>query len=223
MAKGAWTKWTPERIEFARTLAAKGLSRALISEKLGVSDAACKSAMRKYGIKIDVAGRSKGMAAEDGRPTKKFLRHFLFDRNTGQFTKIKNIRGEPVNQVVDNARWFNGYHRLYLNNVWFYAHRVALYLETGIWPSDEVDHINGDRSDNRPANLRPATRAQNACNTAPYNAILKGVTKANDKYRAQIKHDGKIHYLGVYPTPKLAHEAYVRAAKRLHGEFARVS
>jgi HNH endonuclease len=110
------------------------------------------------------------------------------------------------------------------------AHRLAWRLMTGEWPIDQVDHINLDKTDNRWVNLRLATRAENMRNKGPHknNAFgLKGVRidprKKTNPYYAKIKCDGVEHYLGSFATAEEAHAAYVEAARRLHGEFARAA
>lgn len=85
----------------------------------------------------------------------------------------------------------------------------------------QTDHVNGNKLDNRRANLRSATPAQNRANrgkTVRNKTGLKGVgTYRNGKYRAVL---GKKH-LGYFDTPEAAHNAYVEAAKEIHGDFAR--
>lgn len=102
-------------------------------------------------------------------------------------------------------------------------HRVIIGAPKGI----EVDHIDGDSLNNRKSNLRLATRAQNAKNCRrPINnkSGYKGVYfhKASGKWLAQISANGKRVYIGCFDAPELAHAAYLRAAEKLHGEFARV-
>lgn len=92
---------------------------------------------------------------------------------------------------------------------------------------EQVDHINGDSSDNRLENLRLATNTQNARNRgkSKHNTSgYKGVFwhKATNKWTAQIGVDRKRIYLGIFDTPELAHRAYCEAAKVYHGEFANV-
>jgi hypothetical protein len=89
----------------------------------------------------------------------------------------------------------------------------------------QLDHINMNRSDDRWSNLRLATNAQNNQNrktqanhlSSPY----KGVKPNGRNWMASIRANGVQHYLGTFRTPEAAHAAYVEAARRLHGDFAR--
>jgi hypothetical protein len=90
-----------------------------------------------------------------------------------------------------------------------------------------VDHINGDRLDNRRCNLRIATRSQNYCNRAGKVATsaYKGVSwhKATKTWRATISADKRQRSLGYFHSEIEAARAYDEAAKSLHGEFARLN
>lgn len=101
-------------------------------------------------------------------------------------------------------------------------HRVIWLWMTGRWPS-EVDHINGDPADNRWANLREATRAQNLANRKSYGKHLKGVSRApgRDFYNASIRVLGTRLHLGSFRTEQEAHDAYWTAAQKYFGKFAR--
>jgi hypothetical protein len=107
----------------------------------------------------------------------------------------------------------------------FAAHRLAWALFHGADPSGEIDHINGDKDDNRIANLRLADRSQNNRNSrrARGKQYPKGVWREKDsgRFRAQIRHSGRQHYLGAFDSPEEAHAAYRDAAEKFHGEFAR--
>ncbi len=87
-----------------------------------------------------------------------------------------------------------------------------------------VDHINGDRLDNRKSNLRICSHAANTKNRKPNKkgeSAYKGVVVLSDgRYRAKIDCDGVRYNLGVYPYERDAVVAYNAAAKVLHGEFA---
>lgn len=106
----------------------------------------------------------------------------------------------------------------------FLAHRVAWAVYYGEWPREEIDHINGDRKDNRISNLREASRLENSRNAArrsDNSSGLKGVGVHKGQWRARMRIDGKSRHLGYFPTPEAAHAAYCEAAKKYHGEFAR--
>ncbi len=107
------------------------------------------------------------------------------------------------------------------------AHRVVWAMHTGQWPEGALDHVNGDRADNRIANLRSATAEQNASNARRRKdkTCAKGVCfqKRTGKWRARICAEGKSYHLGLFLTAEAASQAYAQAAARLHGEFARLA
>ena len=120
------------------------------------------------------------------------------------------------------AGWLeeNGYVRIEICKCRYYAHRLAWLYMTGEWPKEQIDHINGVRSDNRWANLREATRfinAQNQRNPRADNVTgFLGVLPWRNSFQARIGLRGKSHYLGTYHTAEQAHEAYLQAKRRLH-------
>lgn len=90
-----------------------------------------------------------------------------------------------------------------------------------------VDHINGDGMDNRRANMRPATLAQNAQNaigqrgsTSPYKGVSLIARRRSRPWAAQIKKDKRVHYLGYFEAEEDAARAYDAAARELFGEYA---
>ena len=88
---------------------------------------------------------------------------------------------------------------------------------SGEWPAAMVDHRNGDKRDDRWANLRLATRTQNNRNTS-----AKGYTIGpGGKFNAQITVDRKHIHLGSYDTGEQARAAYCLAAYLYFGEYAR--
>lgn len=94
--------------------------------------------------------------------------------------------------------------------------------------TEQVDHINGVRHDNRKENLRCCTRAQNCHNRTKYSRStsgFKGVTwyKRRNKWGAQIRINGKLKYLGLYDNAADAARAYDGAARELHGAFANIN
>ena len=91
------------------------------------------------------------------------------------------------------------------------------------WP--RVDHMNGDGLDNRRANLREATNAQNMANqrlSRRNTSGFKGVTWRKDKCRWQVQVGvaGRLKHLGYFDSAEEAARAYDAAAREYHGEFA---
>jgi hypothetical protein len=126
------------------------------------------------------------------------------------------------------AKTTNGYLSGTVLGIKTKAHYIAWKMHHGSLPEQDIDHRNGDKTDNRADNLRLATpqqnqfnRARNRNNTAGY----KGVTyhPGTQKWTARIKVDGKPFYLGLFSTPEKAHEAYCKASRAYHGEFSRVA
>jgi hypothetical protein len=103
-------------------------------------------------------------------------------------------------------------------------HCVIWKMVTGKNPKHQIDHKNRDTHDNRWKNLRDATRSQNQANRIPRTAF-KGVIVGIGRpyFHAQIQVRGKVRQLGKFKTAKEAHRAYVKAAKKHFGEFARAS
>lgn len=130
--------------------------------------------------------------------------------------------GEEAGGTLDGK----GYPRLGIAGKRYTAHRLAWFYVHGVWPSDDIDHINGDRTDNRLCNLRPATRSENNFNKgSSAKSGFKGVTKSPlcQSWRAEIKVGGVRRYLGSFRTPEAAHAAYCKAAGKIAGRFARTA
>jgi hypothetical protein len=111
-----------------------------------------------------------------------------------------------------------------VNGITYRAHRLAWYYVYGSMPDGQLDHINGDKTDNRICNLRLATPAENISNRGlQYNnsSGYKGVTRLKSgRWSANIRNDGCRNHLGTFDTAEQAHAAYCEAARDLHGEFA---
>jgi hypothetical protein len=159
------------------------------------------------------------------RVTRARLRALLhYDRQTGEFRWRKHvttsIRPGDIAGALDNQ----GYRRITIKSRPYLAHHLAWLYMRGKWCALVIDHRDGDSSNNRWSNLRSATLSQsNANRRLPRNNAcgLKGVSQDRRGWRARIHKNGQDHHLGTFPTPQAAHAAYVKAARKLFGEFAR--
>lgn len=144
-----------------------------------------------------------------------------YDACTGIFMWKKKRKGIKVGKPLGSCNG-RGYLRITVSGKSEYAHRLAWLYVYGAWPSKTVDHINGNRSDNRIENLRLASYSENNQNKkyAQSNSNSKALgvcwhKKAN-KWQAHICVDGKRKYLGLYAEKEVAEQAYINAKRELH-------
>jgi hypothetical protein len=110
----------------------------------------------------------------------------------------------------------------------FLGHRLAVLYMTGSWPKDRVDHRDLNGTNNRWRNLREANASQNSANTRRLSARNKtgyrgvSICPRSNKFRANIKLNGRQTHLGHFTTAKAAYAAYCAAAREKSGEFARL-
>lgn len=144
------------------------------------------------------------------------LRELLkYNARTGAFVRRHPGVSRPAGGI--NAL---GYHQISVDGMLYYGHRLAWLYVYGEWPAGCVDHINGDRADNRLRNLRVGTRGQNLQNmrhpksTNPYLGV--SLHKASKLWHARIQVRGVVTSLGYHKTPETARAAYIAAKRRLH-------
>lgn len=159
------------------------------------------------------------------------LRELLhYDPETGAFTWLPRTQADFGNLrafCVWTARYANkpaGHtHKIlgYVSILGFWAHRLAWLYMAGEWPKNEIDHIDGNKANNRFANLRDVDRKTNQQNIrTSWTDMPLGVNfqarKVARPYVASIHSLGKRVHLGYFDTPELAHAAYLDAKRRLH-------
>lgn len=154
-----------------------------------------------------------------------------YDHETGVFTWKEHGRGGHHRGIGRPAGSLkrSGYTLINLNQMRFRAHRLAWFYMTGAWPKGQVDHINGERNDNRWTNLRLASQVQNSANMKPRRTNrlgIKGVRQYDGlnctRYRSIISIGGNVRYLGSFKSLDEAKSAYLKAARHAWGEYARV-
>lgn len=149
-----------------------------------------------------------------------------YDPGTGVFRNRVHRSATARQGAVTGCVARNGYVVIRIEGVLYYAHRLAILYVTGELPPKMTDHINGDRTDNRFENLRPATNQENMGNKKrgkPNSHGLRGVRynkPGPNPWCAQITFRGINRHLGVFPTKEEAHEAYLAEHRELHGEFS---
>ncbi len=154
--------------------------------------------------------------------------HLHFDDASGMFfwngaPSFTNSRGGKVAGTVREDRSISigvpghGY---------FLAHRLAWLYHYGELPKIEIDHKDGNPSNNRIDNLRLATSSQQKQNKVVQSNNRSGLKGAyfhachkGKKWRSQIKTENGLKFLGYFETALDAHEAYVSAAEKAFGEF----
>ena len=76
-----------------------------------------------------------------------------YDKDTGVFRRNTSSGGQEIGSIAGTISKY-GYIRIRIKNKAYFAHRLAWLYEYGVWPENEIDHINGEKSDNRLINLR---------------------------------------------------------------------
>lgn len=158
--------------------------------------------------------------------TQEWLLEFTIYKNGELWWKTKFTNACKLHKPIgcDNGR---GYLVCRISGKSYRVHRLIWLYHYGEWPSDDVDHINGIRNDNRIENLREATRTNNNYNrgsTPDTSSKFKGVYKRRTKnFIAEIHKDRKKYYLGSFDSEIEAAKAYDTKAKELCGEFARLN
>jgi len=118
----------------------------------------------------------------------------------------------------------NGYLYVSIDGTMYKNHRLVWKMARGAEPPETIDHINGNKLDDRMANLRAATDIENHRNVGKRGHNTSGLKGAFYNRRfgywfSQIGIDHKTIYLGSFATAEEAHAAYVEAARKVHGKF----
>lgn len=151
------------------------------------------------------------------------LRELLsYEPETGEFRWRVGRGGTAVAGGRAGYTEPRGYRQIGVAGRLYWEHRLVWLYVNGTWPSNQIDHVNGVKGDNRIANLREATVSENGSNQRQARTDNKtgllGVywNKEHKKFMAKIMFSGKHKYLGYFPTAEEAHQAYLKAKRELH-------
>ena len=150
---------------------------------------------------------------------------FHYDPLTGIFTR--KVRLAQRHHVGDRADFvvtgggLKGYRRVSFDSKRYLAHRVAWLYVHGVWPSEDIDHRDTDRGNNRIGNLRDVPNQTNRENmrkprTDNTSGYL-GVMAHQGRWRARVHVNGRNISLGCFDTPEEAYQAYLKGKREHHG------
>lgn len=152
----------------------------------------------------------------------RFSQALSYDPDTGVFTWNFSPRiGIKAGRVAGSFQ-SDGYRLIKLHGKRHAAHRIALLLTEGVWPPNLVDHIDGDKANNRLSNLRHATGSENLQNqrrahrNSTSGFLGVSIQRRDGKWLATIKAGAKRLRLGTFSTPEEASDCYQEAKRRLH-------
>jgi hypothetical protein len=154
-----------------------------------------------------------------------------YDLETGIFARRIAKGGNKAGAVAGFKRR-DGYISIKIDGKEYLVHRLVWLCLNGRWPKGELDHVNGRKDDNRAANLREATRAENITNCGvrrDNQTGFRGVRRAHTcvdgspRFDARITVAGKQFWLGMFATAKEASDAYQAAARMHYGQFVRAA
>lgn len=206
-----------------------GMSAKLCADEFGVSVQAVLSAIKRIdpscyrGREAPKTHRSFDLTLEVTGSTLELMLSYDPAHGTFRHQTGRGPRSGGVGSIA-GTRTNNGYVSIVVCGQRFLAHRLAWLWMTGDWPKGEIDHINGNRSDNRFCNLREATRSQQGANGGKRITNSSGVVgvhfdRSRAKFASRIGVNNKTINLGRFATLREAAAARETAEKKFFGRF----
>ena len=145
--------------------------------------------------------------------------YLVYNKITGAFYRLKAGSGYHSGDVAGHVNTL-GYCIIKIKGKAYKAHRLAWLFCHDEWPTKQIDHIDGNKLNNKITNLRDVSTMENCGNRKIHRSgHLVGTRcykcKGGDRWRAIIRKGAKRVYLGTYDTPEEAHKAYLLARKKL--------
>lgn len=155
-----------------------------------------------------------GILDKDGPLTREQAKaNLLYEKSTGVFRWAVSKGNVTAGKIAGTNH--SGYLTVSINKKQYFLHRLAWLIEYGKWPENFIDHINGDKKDNRLENLRDVCYSENNQNLHRAKSTNKsgflgvawhGKTR---NWQASIRINGKCTHLGYFNCPQEAHRAYL--------------
>lgn len=143
-----------------------------------------------------------------------------YDADSGEFKWIRRLSIRVYVGKRAGTPLKSGHRKLTIDGVQYLEHRLAWLYVYGKWPTGEIDHIDGDPSNNKIVNLRDVSHKTNMENIrraySGNTSGLLGAGKHRRKWVAKIRNGKTLVYLGAFNTPEEAHAAYVAAKRIIH-------
>lgn len=143
---------------------------------------------------------------------------FSYDHESGEVSRLVGGRLRRYDACGSGTR----YRRILVLGKMVPEHHIAWVLIKGVWPSQLIDHINGDTHDNRACNLREVSASENCQNQRKpsrnnkSSGLLGVARRQNGKWDARITVSGRVLHVGCFKTAEEAHQAYLVAKRKLH-------
>lgn len=158
-------------------------------------------------------------------PADRLRKLFTYNPDTGLFVRLVSTSNRVKAGDVAGSVSPDGYMRIWIDGHSYKAHRLAWLFIHGNWPAGQIDHANGNRSDNRIENLRVADQSQQSANSARPRSNKTGVRgvsfhKATQKYTARLACRGRLVHASYHDHIEDAAAAYRSASLKHFGEFS---
>lgn len=145
---------------------------------------------------------------------------FAYCEATGYFYRKKSNGRGKAGKIAGTLSE-NGYRKIFVDYKGYRAHRLVWLYVHGTFPPSHIDHINGERDDNRISNIRLATNSENNQNRgkiAGASSKYMGVhwNKTLRYFVAEIALNGKRKHLGYFKNEEMAGNAYAAAKRETH-------
>lgn len=148
-------------------------------------------------------------------------KNLFYDESTGIFTWIVNKKRNLIGTKAIACDAY-GYVKIYLNGKHYKAHRLAWLYTYNKFPLYDIDHVDGNRKNNKIENLRDVKHIINSGNftkkTVRSTTGFLGVSKikGTGKFRATIQVNRKSIHIGIFDTAESAYEAYIIKKREVH-------